>query len=180
MGKKRTLRKQGKKPETKDGPQLRQNCEERKCRPDSVENRHSSRLSVTAQFEHPTHLFRTEPPSNTGLFGLAPCRVYLISLQQAFYHSCTYFLLHLSSPCDGRALPATLLLWCPDLPPPSLLKNKDGGDDSSLSPLLYSKCSFLSRSGKFDVGLVGLIPGLPIAGIPVSNNAHTRIRVEDP
>src|SRR5690606_27777700 len=41
-------------------------------------------------------------PSNTGLHGVSPHRVYLISLQP----NCTSFLLHWSSPHGGRALPA--------------------------------------------------------------------------
>ncbi len=44
------------------------------------------------------------PPSNAGLHGVSPHRVYLISLQP----NCTSFLLHWSSPYGGRALPAML------------------------------------------------------------------------
>lgn len=44
------------------------------------------------------------PPLNTGLHGVSLHRVYLISLQPY----CTSFLLHLSSPFGGRALPAML------------------------------------------------------------------------
>lgn len=44
------------------------------------------------------------PSSSTGLFELAPRRVYLISLRP----NRTFFLLHLSSPRGGRGLPATL------------------------------------------------------------------------
>ena len=40
------------------------------------------------------------------LHGLAPRRVYLVSLRTLSSH--TYFLLHLSSPHGGRALPATI------------------------------------------------------------------------
>src|SRR5690606_13612275 len=43
-------------------------------------------------------------PAGTGLHDVSPHRVYLVSLQP----NCTYFLLHLSSPYDGRALPAML------------------------------------------------------------------------
>ena len=41
-------------------------------------------------------------PSNTGIHGVSPHRVYLISLQP----NCTCFLLHWSSFFNGRALPA--------------------------------------------------------------------------
>ncbi len=47
------------------------------------------------------------PSSNIGLFELAPTRVYLVSLLRS--RSCrTYFLLHLSSPHGGWALPTRL------------------------------------------------------------------------
>ena len=47
----------------------------------------------------------SEPLLVVGLLGVAPYRVYLISLQP----NCTCFLLHWSSPYDGRALPAIAL-----------------------------------------------------------------------
>ena len=47
----------------------------------------------------------SEPLLVIGLLGVAPYRVYLISLQP----NCTCFLLHWSSPYGGRALPAIAL-----------------------------------------------------------------------
>ena len=47
----------------------------------------------------------SEPLLVVGLLGVAPYRVYLISLQP----NCTCFLLHWSSPYGGRALPAIAL-----------------------------------------------------------------------
>ncbi len=43
------------------------------------------------------------------LFGLAPRRGYLISLQHSWIRTCTFFLLPCSSPYGGRVLPATIL-----------------------------------------------------------------------
>ncbi len=76
---------------------------ESRCKPGSVENHHSSRPRITPWLEHPTRLHGLAA-LNTDLFGLASRRVYLVSLQP----NCTCFLLHLSSPHGGRALPATL------------------------------------------------------------------------
>ena len=56
-------------------------------KPGFVLNHHSSRIIVTNNLEHSTPLSRTGRPLAlarlTGLFELAPRRVYLISLQQA-------------------------------------------------------------------------------------------------
>ncbi len=81
---------------------------EKGCKPDSVENYHSSRSDIAIKLIAPYPPVSIEPISNTGLHGLAPRRVYLVSLlQDRSLRTC--FLLHSSSPCGGRALPATLL-----------------------------------------------------------------------
>ena len=90
---------------------------EKRDKPDSVFDHHSSRPKVTRGLQHSTREHRPSRPQ-------AFTYVSLHLVEFTWFHysmTCTYFLLHLSSPRGGRALPATMLFgvrtFLPGLPP---------------------------------------------------------------
>ena len=82
-------------------------------KPNPVKPYHLSKIIVTNNLYLPTLEHRT-CRSQTLIY----MALHLVEFTWFHYSiTCTFFLLHLSSPYDGRMLSATIALWCSDFPP---------------------------------------------------------------
>lgn len=91
---------------------------EMRGKPDSVCNHHSSRPVIADKLEHPTRDLRKWPfldplLDQFRLFGLAPRRVYLVSLQHYLYILSVALVLTLR----WTGVTRYVAMWCPDFPP---------------------------------------------------------------